>query len=509
MPMTEHTQAPADPTTSLPAHVDVLVVGAGFSGVGAAIRMSREGFDDFLVVDRGADVGGTWRDNDYPGAACDVPSHLYSFSFALNPGWTRTFSPQAEIFEYLRRTAREAGVLPRFRFGVEVRSARWDEDAALWRVSTSAGDITSRILILGVGPLCEPNLPDIPGIEGFEGEIMHSARWRHDVPLRGRRAAVIGTGASAIQIVPSIAPEVGHLDVYQRTAPWILPRVDRPYTPPERLAFRRIPAFRTWVRGQIYLTRESQVVGLTRARALLKPLETAARALLRFQVRDPELRRRLTPGYSLGCKRILLSNKYYPAIARPNVDLVTSPIREIRGRSIVTEDGAEHETDVLVVATGFHVTDSPAFGIIRGRDGRSLAEVWEEGGMTAYKGTTVHNFPNMFVLIGPATGLGHSSMIFMIESQLNYLLGALRSMRDRGESVIEVREDVQEAYNEDIRRRVDESIWMTGGCSSWYKDVHGNAPAVWPDYTFVFRRLTKDFDPNAYLRVSVPASTDS
>ncbi|MBB1012105.1 cation diffusion facilitator CzcD-associated flavoprotein CzcO [Dietzia kunjamensis] len=488
-----------------PKIVDVLVVGAGFSGLGAAIRLAQEGFDDLVVLERGPDVGGTWRDNSYPGAACDVPSHLYSYSFALNPDWSRAFSPQGEIYDYIRKVTHEAGVREKIRFGVDVTSVDYDESRGRWTVRTSEEEYDARVVVLGVGALCEPRLPEIDGVGDFAGPVFHTARWDHSVTLADKRVAVIGTGASAIQVVPSIAPTVAHLDVYQRTAPWVLPRMDRQYPRFERSLYRRVPGLQRAVRALQYASREFQVVGLTRTRAALAPIKALGRAHLAMQVRDRALRARLTPHFEIGCKRILLSNTWYPALSRDNVDVVTEPITRVTERGIVTGDGTEHPADVLVVATGFHVTDSPFFERVRGTDGRTLADKWQSEGMEAYKGTTVAGYPNLFVLVGPATGLGHSSMIYMIESQLNYLVDALRTMRDRGLQTVEVRAAVQDAYNRELRDSTGETVWVTG-CRSWYLDDKGNAPAVWPDYTFTFRNQTREFDLSAYRRTAADAT---
>ena len=353
-----------------------------------------------------------------------------------------------------------------------------------------------------VGALCEPNLPDIKGIHDFEGDVFHSAQWNHDVSLEGKRVAVIGTGASAIQIVPAIAGKVKHLDVYQRTAPWILPRADRPYTKLERFAFKHVPGFQRLSRAGIYAMRETQVVGLAKNQAFMKPLQWASQNHLRTQIKDKALRAKVTPNFRIGCKRMLISNAYYPALAQSNVDLVTDGIAEVRAGSIVTKDGTERPIDALVVATGFHVTDSPAYQGITGKDGRTLAQTFEEGGQQGYKGAAVANFPNMFFLVGPNTGLGHTSMVFMIESQINYLVDALNTIDRHDIGTIEVRKDVQDEYNVTLQDQLSKSVWMNGGCASWYLDKHGNNTTLWPGFTFEFRRITKQFDLDAYRSVA-------
>jgi cation diffusion facilitator CzcD-associated flavoprotein CzcO len=482
----------------VPRTVDHLVIGAGFAGLGMAIKLREDGEHDFLVVEQGSDVGGTWRDNTYPGAACDVPSQLYSFSFAPNPEWSMSYSPQPEILDYLRRLAARSGVLDRFLFDTVVEDAYWDEDTQRWQVTTSAGRVTARFLISGTGALMEPKLPEIGGIETFQGQVFHSARWNHDLDLTGKRVAVIGTGASAIQIVPEISEQVGHLDVYQRTAPYVLPRQDRRYTRAERLLFKLAPAVQRVYRQAIYWGRETYVPGFTREPRLALPAKLMALRNLERAIEDPDLRERLTPDYAIGCKRILISNTYYPALAQPHVDLVTDPIAKVTGDAIVTTDGVERPIDVLVVATGFHTTDLPIAHRVRGRDGRSLAETWSAGGMAAYKGTTVHGFPNYFAIVGPNTGLGHSSMVFMIESQVAYIRDAVRTLRAEGLATVEPRLDVQEAWNADLQRRMRRTVWNSGGCASWYLDEHGRNTTLWPRATFTFRRLLSRFDADAY-----------
>ncbi|GAB11501.1 flavin-containing monooxygenase [Gordonia araii NBRC 100433] len=482
--------------------VHIAIIGAGFSGLGAAIKLTQNGFTDYLVIDRGADFGGTWRDNTYPGAACDVPSNLYSYSFALNPKWSRTYSHQAEIHRYINDVATRHDIASHTRFRTEVLDARWDEERKSWLIDVEtdgvASQVRARLLVGAVGPLCEPNLPDIDGIDGFEGKIVHSARWDHDYDYAGKRIAVIGTGASAIQIVPQVAKIAGHLDVYQRTAPWIVPRTERPYTAVEHAAFRFLPGFQKLSRGAIYTGAEAVAFGMTYAPAALKPVEALCKANIARGTADRALRRAVTPDYRVGCKRILKSNDWYPALDRDNVDLVTDPIASISPRGIVTADGIERDVDVIVVATGFHVTDSPVFSHIVGADGRSLAQVWESAGMQGYKGSTVHGFPNMMLMVGPSTGLGHTSMVYMIESQLNYLVGFAKTVRAQSITRIDVKAEAQAEFNESLQRTLARSVWATGGCASWYKDANGNITTLWPGFTFAFRRITRNFDVAAY-----------
>lgn len=483
-------------------HVSTLIIGSGFAGLGAAIKLAQAGITDYVVLERGEDVGGTWRDNTYPGAACDVPSHLYSYSFALNPQWTRSFSTQPEIYKYIQNVADRYKVRDKHIFGCDVTSAQWDNTTGQWHVSTTQGEFVAKIVVSAVGALCEPSLPDIAGIEDFAGEIFHSSRWNHDTDLTGKRVAVIGTGASAIQIVPAIGKKVSHLDVYQRTAPWILPRADREYTTIENLAFKYVPGFQKLCRTGIYLMRESQVVGLAKAPIFMKPLQFAAQRHLKAQIKDKALRKKVTPNFQIGCKRMLISNNYFPTLARDNVDLVTEGIERVTANSIVSKSGTTREIDAIVVATGFHVTDSPTFASIFGKDGRSLAEVFDKTGMQGYKGAAVANFPNMFFLVGPNTGLGHSSMVYMIESQINYLVDAINTINKYDIGTIEVRSDTQAKYNQELQAAMAKSVWNNGGCASWYMDKHGNNTTLWPGFTFQFRNATKHFDLAAYRSVA-------
>jgi cation diffusion facilitator CzcD-associated flavoprotein CzcO len=477
-------------------HQRVAIVGSGFSGLGMAIRLKQEGIDDFVVLERADALGGTWRENTYPGCACDVPSNLYSFSFAPNAEWTQTFSPQPEIWAYLRRVSRQYRIDPHIRYGHEVTAARWDAEAELWRIETSAAELTADMLVAAPGPLSDPRLPEIDGIESFAGKIFHSARWDSEHVLDGERVAVIGTGASSIQLVPRIAGQVGRLHVFQRTAPWVVPHRNRPTKGWERMLYRAFPPAQRLVRGVVYCARELFVLPLMHPRKGSPPERVALRHL-REQVPDPELRERLTPRYRIGCKRILISDEYYPALARPNVEVVTDAISAFTPRGIVTADGLERELDTVILGTGFHVTDMPVAQWIYGGDGRSLAEVWD-GSAQAYLGAAVAGFPNLFLLVGPNTGLGHNSIVFMIESQLHYLMECLRFMSRQGLDIVEVREPVQRGYNEELQRRLQGTVWTSGGCESWYLDEHGRNTTIWPGSTWPYRRRLARFEPGDF-----------
>jgi cation diffusion facilitator CzcD-associated flavoprotein CzcO len=476
--------------------VDIAIVGSGFSGLGMAIRLKQQGRDDFVVLERGDEVGGTWHYNTYPGCACDVPSHLYSFSFAPNPDWSQTYSPQPEIGAYLRRCADEFGVRPHVRLNTAVEFAEWDEEAGRWHIDTDRGRLTARLLVAGMGPLAEPKYPDIPGLESFEGAKFHSARWDHDHDLKGERVASIGTGASAIQLVPSIQPDVEKLHVFQRTAPWVFPHSNRPIRDWERTLYRRVPALQKLVRGAVYTMRETAVLGFVKYPPLMKLAERVAKRHMRKFITDAELLEKVTPGYTIGCKRILPSNKWYRALSKPNVDLVTDSITEVRPHSIVTADGTEREVDTIIFSTGFHVADMPVGKQVRGRGGQTLDEQWH-GSPRAHLGSTMPGFPNLFILLGPNTGLGHSSMVYMIESQIAYVLDALRTMERAGADTVEVKPETVESYNEAIDGQLDGTVWNTG-CASWYLDDTGRNATLWPDWTWRFRQRTARFDPAAH-----------
>jgi cation diffusion facilitator CzcD-associated flavoprotein CzcO len=487
-------------------HARIAIIGSGFGGLGTAIRLLQEGIGDFVVLERADEVGGTWRDNTYPGCECDVQSHLYSFSFAPNPGWTRSFSPQPEIQAYLERCAADFGVLPHVRFGHEVRGAAWDVGARLWRIDTSKGPLTASVLVMASGALSDPLVPALPGLDAFRGRAFHSARWDHGFDLTGKRVAVVGTGASAIQFVPAIQPLVEKLYVFQRTPPWIIPRQQKELGPRRHRLYRRFPAVQRAARGAIYLAREAFVLGFRRP-GVMRLAEAVARRHLRKSIPDPALRAKLTPEWRIGCKRILLSNDYLPALARPNVEVVTEGIAEVRARSIVSADGVERPVDAIVFGTGFVPTDPPLAPHVRGRDGRTLAEAWG-GSPKAHLGTTVAGFPNFFLLMGPNTGTGHTSVVYMIEAQIEHLLGALRHLGVQGAAALEPRPEAQEAFVDAIDRRMRGTVWTSGGCASWYLDRTGRNSALWPDFTWRFRRRVARLDPAEYVTIA-PAAAPS
>jgi cation diffusion facilitator CzcD-associated flavoprotein CzcO len=461
--------------------VDVLIVGTGFSGLGMAIRLLQEGMRSFLVIEKGHDLGGTWYENRYPGCACDIPSHLYSFSFDLNPDWSRMYAGQPEIQEYLKSCARRHGVTPFIRFNTRLVEAAWNEAAKRWEAKLGDGGVVSaRVLVSGMGALHVPHLPKLNGIEQFSGPAFHSAQWRADVDLSGKTVAVIGTGASSIQIVPEIASRVRQLYLFQRTPAWILPRMDFPISARWKDRFRRFPAAMWVFRKYLFWLHEIRVLGFLGNRTMRRIGERMARRHLEHQISDPNLRAALTPDYELGCKRVLVSNDFYPALLRENVELVTSRISEVTESGIVTEDGRRRLLDVIIYGTGFHVTE-PFIGTrVVGRAGIEIHDAWRQSA-SALLGITVSGFPNFFMLLGPNTGLGHNSVVLMIEAQIRYIMKCLKLMRRRGWAVMEVREESQRRFAGEMKQRLARTVWQTGGCRSWYQDQKtGENPTIWP-----------------------------
>lgn len=478
--------------------MQVLIIGSGFAGLCMAIHLRRAGNDSFLILEKSSEAGGTWLVNTYPGCACDIPSHLYSYSFACSPEWSRMYPTQAEIWHYMLACVDRYGLRPFIRFNSEVSEASFDEVESNWHVRTAHGDrYIARTLVAGMGGLSRPAYPSIPGLDRFQGPAFHSAAWDHAYDLRDKRVAVIGTGASAIQFVPQIAPRVARLHLFQRSPPWILPKFDRPIRPWERAIYRRVPAAMRLFRWLLYWRQELLAAGFTVNPAYLKPVEKLARRHIAAGIADPGLRRKVTPNYTPGCKRLLIANDYYPALERPNVELVTSAIAEIRERAVLTQDGAERPVDALIFATGFRATGLLTPLRVLGRGGVDLNDAWREG-LEAYYGITVTGFPNFFLLVGPNTGLGHNSIIFMIEAQVHYVMQCLRLMDRRQAASLEVRPEVQAYFNRDLQRRMARTVWATG-CKSWYQDERGKNTTLWPGSTWSYWLQTRHVVRSDYL----------
>jgi len=474
--------------------VDIAIIGSGFAGLCMAIKLKQAGLDDFFIAEQADALGGTWRDNHYPGCACDVQSHVYSFSFAPNPDWTRQFAPQAEIRAYLEHCAQRFELTPYLCFGMGLTKAVFDEQLQRWQLQFSNGrQVSARVLVSGMGGLSRPALPDIAGLDSFKGKRFHSQQWDHDYSLKGKRVAVIGTGASAIQFVPQIAPQVAHLDLFQRTPPWIMPKPDRPISPVERWAFKHLPFTQRLVRGALYWALEGRVVGFALHPRLMKVVQKIALRHLHKQVARPSLRKVLRPDYTIGCKRVLISNDYYPALSRSNVEVVTEPVLRVEADGVITADGIKHPADCLIFGTGFQAADPLPRDCIIGRGGIDLMDAWHDGAH-AYKGTTVPGYPNLFLIVGPNTGLGHNSMILMIEAQVTYILDALQQMRRQQIATVEVKPAVERAYNQQIQAKLQRTIWNTGGCRSWYLDPRtGKNTTLWPGSTWHFKQVTRQF----------------
>ncbi|HZX27918.1 MAG TPA: GNAT family N-acetyltransferase, partial [Telluria sp.] len=489
-----------------PVH-DVIVMGGGFAGLCMGVRLKEAGFDNFVILEKDAEAGGTWRVNDYPGAACDVPSHLYSFSFAQNPHWTRKYPGRDELWAYTRSVIRDFGLAAHLRTGTELLGADFNEAGGYWTVRTSRGEMSCKVLVSASGALSRPSIPDLPGLASFEGKVLHSACWDHGFDLTGKRVAVIGTGASAIQFIPEIAPQVAQLDVFQRSAQWIIPRHDRAFTAPERWLLAKVEPLRLLYRALIYAQNEARLIAFTKFPGLMKLAQWGALRHLRRQTRGrPDLQDKLTPRYTMGCKRILMHNAYYPALTRPNVALFTDAVREVRPRAIVTASGEERPVDAIIFGTGFDVEHVLGQADIRGRGGVRLLDL-TQGGLEAYKGAAVAGFPNFFMITGPNTGLGHNSMIYMIESGVQYVLDAVTGiLRGRLHSV-DVTRLAQERYNERLQRRLRRSVWNSG-CTSWYLNAARRNYVIWPGFSFTYRALTRRFDAANY-RVLTTTSADA
>jgi len=485
------------PVKAVRERFDIAIVGAGFSGLGMAMDLRRAGRADFCLIDKADNVGGTWRDNTYPGCACDIPSHLYSFTREMKPDWSRMYPRQAEIWAYQRALVESHGLEPHLRLGWHVKEMNWDEAERCWTLVSADGRvITARAVVCGLGGLHIPQWPQIEGLETFTGPNFHTAQWDHCVDLAGKRVGIIGTGASAIQIVPEIAPEVGHLQLFQRTPPWILPKGDRAMMGIERAAFRALPPVQRFYRWLIYWLNEVRAIAFVKQPERMDRAKKQALKHLEKQVGDPGLRAKLTPDYTIGCKRVLISNDYYPALQRENVSLETIGIAAVTPTGVTLQDGRAVALDVLIHATGFKPFDMVDGLTVTGRDGRNLGAEWGAA-PNAHRGITVSGFPNLFFLMGPNTGLGHNSMIYMIESGVAYVMDALRKMDTRVARALHVKPEAQASFVADVRERLKGTVWASG-CSSWYRGEDGEIPTLWPDFTFNYRRLTRELDAENY-----------
>ncbi|OBF70484.1 4-hydroxyacetophenone monooxygenase [Mycobacterium sp. 852002-51613_SCH5001154] len=489
----------AEPTSAhQPVHARAIIIGTGFSGLGMAIKLQQQGVD-FVILEKFNDVGGTWRDNSYPGCACDIPSHLYSFSFDPKPDWKNPFSYQPEIWDYLKGVTEKYGLRRYIEFNSHVDRAHWDDDEQRWHVFTEDGrEFVGQFLISGAGALHIPSLPDIDGRDEFRGPAFHSAEWDHSVDLIGKRVAMIGTGASAIQIVPEIVGQVAELQLYQRTPPWVVPRSNPEIPVALRRAMANVPGLRALTRVAIYWGQEALAVGMTKRPNALKFIEAYVKYNIRRSVKDRELRRKLTPHYRIGCKRILNSSTYYRAVADPKTELITDHIARITPTGIVTADGKEREADVIVYGTGFHVTDSYTYVQVKGHNGEDLVDRWNREGIAAHRGITVADMPNLFFLLGPNTGLGHNSVVFMIESQIRYVASAIKTCDKLGVQALAPTRAAQDAFNDELQRRLGPSVWNSGGCASWYLDEHGKNTVLWGGYTWEYWRDTRSVKPEEY-----------
>ncbi|WP_339414476.1 NAD(P)/FAD-dependent oxidoreductase [Photorhabdus cinerea] len=479
--------------------VEIIIIGAGFAGLGMGTRLKRRSQHSFLILERADDVGGTWRDNTYPGIACDIPSHLYSFSFRPNPDWSHVFSPGHEIRAYLQATAKDEGLLPHIRLGANVKKAYWDNQEERWIVVTTTGVFSGRFLVAGTGHLTDENIPQIKGLNSFTGEVFHSARWKHHIPLQGKRVGIIGSGASAAQVIPEVANNVSELVIFQRSAPYVLPRPDRCYSEAEKQLFRRDPESIPALRSDIFWHFESLYPVCRSIPQYLAELKRIAFNHLKQQISDPELRTKLTPNYEPGCKRILSANNYYPAFLRDNVQLETSALKQVDGQNAISVSGNSYPLDVLIFCTGFQATQPPYTHLVHGRDGLSLTDHWTQG-MEAFASTAVTGFPNLFIINGPNATLTHNSIIYIIESQIEYILGAIEYSRQNSNYVLEVSPEAQERYVTELQNQIKDTVWVSGNCTSWYLDPRNKRlTLVWPDFAHTFRKRNSNFDPAPYI----------
>lgn len=472
--------------TPTPSHeTKVLIIGSGFGGLATAYYLQQAQENDFIILERKGSVGGVWRDNSYPGCACDVQSHLYSFSFAPNPDWTRAYASQVEIYDYLKKCAQDFELMPHIRFHHEVLRMDWQESTAQWIVQTNQGQFKANHVVGAFGTLSDPVIPNLPGIDSFKGQVFHSSNWPKEFNPQGQRVAVIGTGASALQFIPAIQPSVQALHLFQRTPPWVMPRHDHPISESSRARYRRLPILQKAARLRIYTQRESLALGFIYP-ALMRRAQKTALAHLHNAITDPTLRKKLTPNYTLGCKRILISNTYYPALAQSNVSVISEGVEQVTPDGIIGKDGIERKIDSIIFGTGFQTKDVPFAHFIFDANGRSLSDSWA-GSPTAYMGTTIHGYPNLYLLHGPNIGLGHTSVIYMLEAQAQHIAGVLNLAKQQQYDIVEPIQQAQDTFVQNIERAMKGTVWVTGGCESWYLDYTGRNSNIWPSFTFRFR----------------------
>ncbi len=477
---------------------DVAIIGSGFSGLCVGIQLKKSSQNDFLILEKSQNVGGTWRDNSYPGAACDIPSHLYSFSFEPNPDWTRVYPVQAEIESYMNHCADKYALRSHLLFGTEVKSITYQDITNRWLITSDSGaQINARVVVSGTGGLSRPSIPKISGLESFAGKVFHSSRWDHEYDLRGKNVAVIGTGASAIQFVPEVIPLASQLTLFQRTPAWVVPKRDGAYSPEQRSRFKRFPFLQHINRTLIYWQHEFRALFFTQFPSLLKRLEPKVRSYINYQLKSPELQKKMTPNYTFGCKRILLSNNFYKSLNEPNALVITKSITEITPTGIKTQDGITHPADTIIFGTGFLVADAGLPFPVKGIKGLDLGNIWTKGS-SAYLGCTVPEFPNLFLMTGPNTGLAHNSMIVMIEAQTKYIMSALKQMKKHNVKSYNLRPESLISYNQTINHRMAKTVWSIGGCKSWYISSNGRNETLWPGFTFEFILKSKNFNPNLY-----------
>ncbi len=482
----------------------IVIIGGGFAGLGAAIKLKEAGIHDFILLEKAHEMGGVWRENTYPGCACDVPSSLYSYSFEPNPNWSRVFAPQAEIKDYLQNIANKYNIMPHVRLNTEVISARWSDETQNWLIETDQGEFTAQFSIMACGPMHEPVLPNIKGIDQFSGQIFHSSQWRHDLDLTGKRVAVIGTGASAIQFIPQIQPIVKQLTVFQRTAQWILPKSDINLPKPIQALFKYLPLTQRLLRGGVYGVFESINGGL-QSPAAMKQFQKLAELHLNLTIKDKKLREKLRPNFIIGCKRILQSNNWYPALAQNNVEVIASALAEVQGNTLIAEDGSQTEADIIILATGFEIAEPPIAKRVYNRFGQSMADVWQ-GSPEGYKGTMVEACPNGFLMFGPNVAVSSSAFI-IIEAQLPYIVDAIKQAVDQGIQTIEPDPKLIKPYNEKIQAALQHTVWNKGGCQSYFLDRNGRNSTAWPWTTFKLKQQLKRFNLNEYLIDYVPENS--